>query len=114
MADAAQYGPAETVMQLCNGYRVSQALYVAAQLQIAEHLATGALSSAALAQAALDPQAAAVELDDAAGERQPEAGDVEQCRQTLIGYEDIDVFEMDRVAEIFGGAVEWLHDCDPR
>src|SRR5438309_7351738 len=51
MADAAQYGPAETVMQLCNGYRVSQALYVAAQLQIAEHLATGALSSAALAQA---------------------------------------------------------------
>src|SRR5215468_9097360 len=51
MSDAAQDGPAETVMQLCNGYRVSQALYVAAQLQIAEHLATGALSSAALAQA---------------------------------------------------------------
>jgi orsellinic acid C2-O-methyltransferase len=51
MSDAAQYGPAETVMQLCNGYRVSQALYVAAQLQIAEHLATCALSSADLAQA---------------------------------------------------------------
>src|SRR5262252_5302033 len=51
MSEAAQYGPAATVMQLCNGYRVSQALYVAAQLQIAEHLATGALSSAALAQA---------------------------------------------------------------
>jgi hypothetical protein len=46
MSEAAQYGPAETVRQLCNGYRVSQALYVAAQLQIAEHLATGALSSA--------------------------------------------------------------------
>ena len=51
MSDAAQYGPAETVMQLCNGYRVSQALYVAAQLQIAEHLATCCLSSADLAQA---------------------------------------------------------------
>src|SRR5215470_8514492 len=51
MSEAAQYGPAETVMQLCNGYRVSQALYVAAQLQIAEHLAPCALSSAALAQA---------------------------------------------------------------
>jgi hypothetical protein len=51
MAEAAQSGPAETILQFCNGYRVSQALYVAAQLQIAEHLATCALSSAALAQA---------------------------------------------------------------
>jgi SAM-dependent methyltransferase len=51
MSEAARYGPAETVIQLCNGYRVSQALYVAAQLQIAEHLATCSLSSADLAQA---------------------------------------------------------------
>ena len=45
---------------------------------------------------------------------QPEAGDIEQRRQALIGHEDIDVFEMDRVAEIFCGAVELLHGCDPR
>ena len=51
MAASAQDGPVETLLQFCNGYRVSQALYVAAQLQIAEHLASGALSSAALAQA---------------------------------------------------------------
>ena len=39
---------------------------------------------------------------------QPEAGDIEQGRQPLVGHLDVDVFEMDRVAEIFGGAVEWL------
>ena len=39
---------------------------------------------------------------------QPETGDIEQGRQPLVGHLDVDVFEMDRVAEIFGGAVEWL------
>ena len=42
---------------------------------------------------------------------QPEAGDKEQRRQPLIGDGDVDMLEMDRVAEILCGAVEWLlHD----
>ena len=46
---------------------------------------------------------------------QPEAGDIEQRRQPLIGHRDVDVLEMDRVAEVFCGAVELLlHGCDPR
>ena len=39
---------------------------------------------------------------------QPQPGDVEQRRQPLIGDLDVDVLEMDGVAEVFGGAVEWL------
>src|SRR5215212_3384673 len=43
--------------------------------------------------------------------RQPEACDIEQRRQPLVGNGDVDMLEMDRVAEILGGAVEWLlHD----
>jgi SAM-dependent methyltransferase len=51
MTESAQYTPVESMLEFCNGYRVSQALYVAAQLQIAEHLAASALSSADLARA---------------------------------------------------------------
>ena len=39
---------------------------------------------------------------------QAEAGDIKQGRQPLVGDLDIDMFEMDRVAEVFGGAVEML------
>ena len=39
---------------------------------------------------------------------QPEAGDIEQRRQPLIGHRDVDVLEMDRVTEVFCGAVELL------
>src|SRR3954471_3794467 len=41
---------------------------------------------------------------------QPEAGDIEQRRQPLIGDGDVDMLEMDRIAEILCGAVELLHD----
>jgi hypothetical protein len=34
------------------------------------------------------------------------AGDMKQSVRTLIGHLHADVFEMDRVAEIFGGALE--------
>src|SRR5438067_392130 len=45
----------------------------------------------------------------------PEARDIEQRGQALIRHLDVDVFEMDRVAEVFGGAVEWLlHGCGSR
>ena len=47
---------------------------------------------------------------------QPEAGDIEQRRQPLIGHRDVDVLEMDRVAEVFCGAVElavaWMRSSD--
>jgi hypothetical protein len=39
---------------------------------------------------------------------QAEAGHVEQRRQPLVGDLDVDVLEMDGVAEVFGGAVEML------
>src|SRR5690348_6306407 len=44
---------------------------------------------------------------------QPEAGDVKQRRQPLVGDGDVDMLEMDRVAEILCGAVELLHDDSP-
>src|SRR5436305_10571152 len=45
----------------------------------------------------------------------PEACDIKQGGQALVRHLDVDVFEMDRVAEIFGGAVErLLHGCGPR
>jgi hypothetical protein len=37
---------------------------------------------------------------------EPKPGDIKQRGQTLVGHLHVDVFEMDRVAEIFGGAVE--------
>lgn len=40
--------------------------------------------------------------------RQPEAGDVEQRGEALIRDLDVDVLEMDRVAEVLGGSIEWL------
>src|SRR5258708_13231849 len=45
---------------------------------------------------------------------QPEACDIEQGGQALIGHLHVDVFEMDRVAEILGGPVECLlHEFRP-
>ena len=37
---------------------------------------------------------------------EPKPGDIKQRGQTLVGHLDVDVFEVDRVAEIFGGTVE--------
>src|SRR5204862_2041685 len=37
--------------------------------------------------------------------REPEASDVEQGGEPLVGDGDVDVFEVDDVAEIFGGAI---------
>ena len=47
---------------------------------------------------------------------QPEPRDIEQCRQPLVGDLNVDVLEMDRVAEVLGGAVEivLLHGCGSR
>ena len=46
--------------------------------------------------------------------RQAEAGNVKQRRQTLVRYLDVDVFEMNRIAEVFSGAVKFmLHGDDP-
>src|SRR6478752_6068313 len=45
---------------------------------------------------------------------QPETGDIEQRRQPLVGDSDVDMLEMDRVAEILCGAVKLLHGYDPR
>ena len=46
--------------------------------------------------------------------RQSEAGHVEQRRQTLIRHLNVDMFEMDRVAEVFSGAIEFvMHGGDP-
>jgi hypothetical protein len=42
--------------------------------------------------------------------RQPETRHVEQLREALVRNLDVDVLEMDRVAEVLGGAVELLHD----
>ena len=42
--------------------------------------------------------------------RQPEAGRIEQLRQPLVRHLHVDVLEMDRIAEVFCGAVELLHD----
>ena len=42
--------------------------------------------------------------------RQPEPGRIEQLRQPLVRHLHVDVLEMDRIAEVFGGAVELLHD----
>ena len=39
---------------------------------------------------------------------QPEAGDIEQRGQPLVGHLHVDVLEMDGIAEVFGGAVEGL------
>ena len=50
MADRAPSEPIATLMQLCNGLRASQALYVAAELGIADHLATRPMSSGELAE----------------------------------------------------------------
>ena len=44
---------------------------------------------------------------------EPEPGDIEQRRQMLVGHLDVDVFEMDRIAEVFGGAVELLVHAHP-
>src|SRR5712664_4000790 len=41
-----------------------------------------------------------------AGKAEP--GDIKQCGQALVGHLYIDVFEVDRVAKIFGGAIELL------
>ena len=45
-----------------------------------------------------------------------EAGHVEQGRQPLVGDLDVDMLEMDGIAEVFGGAVEMLllHDTGSR
>jgi hypothetical protein len=44
--------------------------------------------------------------------RQPEPRHIEQLRQPLVRDLDVDVLEMDRVAEVLGGAVELLvHWC---
>ncbi len=46
--------------------------------------------------------------------RQPEPGHIEQCRQMLVGDLDVDVFEVNRIAKVFCGAVEFLlHGCIP-
>jgi hypothetical protein len=39
---------------------------------------------------------------------EPKSRDVEQGRQALIGHLDVDVLEMDGVAEIFCGSIELL------
>lgn len=50
MADRVPSEPIATLVQLCNGLKVSQALYVAAELRIADHLATRPMSSGELAE----------------------------------------------------------------
>ena len=40
--------------------------------------------------------------------REPESRDVEQRGEPLVGDRDVDVFEMDDIAEIFGGAIVGL------
>ena len=58
-----------------------------------------------LAAADIDPHVAVGHHQiGVAGE--PEARDIEQGGQALVGDCDVDVLEMDRVAEVFGGAVE--------
>jgi hypothetical protein len=43
---------------------------------------------------------------------EPKACDVKQRRQPLIGDLDVDMFEMDGVAEVLGGTIEGLmHGC---
>src|SRR5689334_16677390 len=44
--------PANEIMRMANAYRLSQAIYVAADLRLSDHLAAGPLSSADLAAAA--------------------------------------------------------------
>jgi hypothetical protein len=39
---------------------------------------------------------------------EPQSRDVKQTGQALIGNRHVDMFEMDRIAEIFGGTVELL------
>src|SRR6195256_4868303 len=41
-----------------------------------------------------------------AGKAEP--GDIKQCGQALVGHLYVDVLEVDRVAKIFGGAIELL------
>ena len=38
--------------------------------------------------------------------RQPESGSIEQRGETLVGDLDVDVLEVNRVAEVLGGAIE--------
>lgn len=51
MSGSSEMPPAATLLQLCMGLRASQALYVAAQLGLADHIANGALTSDTLAAA---------------------------------------------------------------
>jgi len=39
---------------------------------------------------------------------EPKPGHIKQCRQTLVRNLHVDMFEMDRVTKIFGGAIEFL------
>ena len=70
-----------------------------------------ALLTLARGQAGLDtrePFDLAVVTGRVLSARQAEAGDIEQRCQMLVRYLNVDVFEMDRIAEVFGGAVEFL------
>ena len=43
---------------------------------------------------------------------QPEAGDIEDRRQALIGHADVDVLKADDVTEILGATIECLHGAN--
>src|SRR5829696_7852008 len=75
----------------------------------AQHL-RGAVRQMKLAPADIDPHVG-VRHHQIGIAGQPEACDIEQRRQPLIGDGDVDMLEMNGVAEILCGAVEWLlHD----
>ena len=77
----------------------------------AQHL-RAAVRQMKLAPADIDPHVAVRDHQiGIAG--QPEACDIEQRRQPLVGDGDVDVLEMNGVAEVFCGTVELLHGDSP-
>ena len=61
-----------------------------------------------LAAADVDPHVVGADHDVGIA-RKPEPGDIEERRQPLIGDGDVDVLELEDIADILGGAVEaWL------
>src|SRR5688572_21995981 len=73
----------------------------------AQHL-RAAIRQMKLAPAHIDPHVG-VRHHQVGIAGQPEAGDIKQRRQPLVGDRDVDMLEMDRIAEILCGAVELLH-----
>jgi hypothetical protein len=72
----------------------------------AQHLRV-ALRQMKLASADIDPHIGVGHHQiGIAGE--PETGNIKQRGQVLVGYRHVDVFEMNRVAEVLGGTIELL------